>query len=287
MTWNDFFISTCAICLFNESKFLDCVFFLLDLSITEFHKDELKNLLDILETFEKLTKSIKELVDEFDIDKDGILSQTDFIDMMSSYPKLFQPIKKSREFIKKITLGISEWNVINHRYIHIKEIKDYRKDHNNKFPSDDCLNWFIRTVFTHQDNPERYDYEMRHDVGKGIVTEIQQYLEVRLKNNNPNDLKKQLKHCNTSFLNTPDIMQHKVSQSRSYVNNALSGRVNKGSCPTQYKPSMSIGKENSTSSNNNNIKNSEKVTVIDLRLNKDKKTLLPGEIPEIEDEKLL
>lgn len=278
MSWNDFFISTCAICLFNESKFMDCVFFLLDLSITEFHKDELKKLLETLETFERLPKSVKELVDEFDIDKDGILSQTDFGDMMQSYPKLFDPIKKSREYIKKKTLG-SEWVVINSRYIHIKEIKDYRKEHNNKFPSDDCLNWFIRSVFTHQENPDLYDYEMRHDVGKGIVSEIQQYLEVKLKKNNPNDLKKQLKHCNTSFLNTPDIMQHKVSQSRSY--GCTSSRTTKNSSRAQYKPSMSGNLNHKENSVKSGAKSGEKCNNgIDLRLKKDKKTLLPGEIPE-------
>lgn len=37
VTWNDFFVTTCIICLFNEKTFINCLFYLLDQQVDRFN----------------------------------------------------------------------------------------------------------------------------------------------------------------------------------------------------------------------------------------------------------
>lgn len=59
---------------------------------------------------------------------------------------------------------------------------------------------------------------MRHDVNKGIYSEIQQLFIQKLKILNPNILKKELSHCSTSFCNAPEVLLLKCSSTRKNSN---------------------------------------------------------------------
>lgn len=130
----------------------------------------------------------------------------DISDLIKENPKLFSIIYDSRSEIKRKTLG-KEWEIISSRHSHIKDIKEYRKNHNDEYPPDDCINIIVR-CFTNRPHPDVYDYEMRYDVSKAISTEVQQYLEMKLRRAHPQELKKELKKCSRSFVNTPDSVTY-------------------------------------------------------------------------------
>lgn len=59
---------------------------------------------------------------------------------------------------------------------------------------------------------------MRHDVNKGIYSEIQQLFIQKLKILNPDILEKELSHCSTSFCNAPEVLLLKCSSMKKNSN---------------------------------------------------------------------
>lgn len=169
----------------------------LDVSVVEKYLTKLGSI--------KSCKSVKDLVAKYDSDNDGILSLDEFIEMINKSTVEFKPFTTFKDTIMKKTLGEDGWKTIEHRYRHITEIKTYRKEHEGKYPEEDWVSALIRFC-SGSPHPDKYDYEMRHDVGKGIISEITQTIIAKLKRLNPEILTEELKHCNTSFCNTPEVL---------------------------------------------------------------------------------
>ena len=111
-------------------------------------------------------------MEEFDVNEDGLIDYSEFLELDRRYPLILFPAFRLQDTMQRSTLGESTWLRIIERYTRAKRIEEYKATHGGKLPPDPPLvmlgKVFLPCFFREKIHVKLgAEMQARHDQSKG------------------------------------------------------------------------------------------------------------------------
>lgn len=90
--------------------------------------------------------NFQKALDEFDVNEDGLIDYSEFVELDRRYPLILFPAFKLQDMLQKHTLGESTWVEISEAYHAQKKIEEYKATHGGKLPPEPIVKRILKTL---------------------------------------------------------------------------------------------------------------------------------------------
>lgn len=91
--------------------------------------------------------NFQKALDEFDVNEDGLIDYSEFVELDRRYPLVLFPAFKLQDGMQKHTLGEHAWVGISEQYHKHRKIEEYKAAHGGKLPPEPLLTRISKTLF--------------------------------------------------------------------------------------------------------------------------------------------